>query len=74
VRPSRRLPVAPLDGDARWDYRLSHTGENPILVDVVTTKKYMPSGEWGQVFNGALEALVVRLPRKATAEGRFDGP
>jgi hypothetical protein len=65
------LPLLPLEGDAKYDYRISEMGEIPIRLDLVTDKKYSAPKRWRKIFN---EVLAKQL-EAAGAEGNvlFNG-
>lgn len=52
--PRLNLPLLPLEGDARYDYRLAKNQPPPITIDLVSTDKYEFPAKWDSFFQESL--------------------
>jgi hypothetical protein len=52
------LPIVPLEGDGRYDYRISSTAGPPIMVDAPSQRLFVPPPPWTERFQRVLSAQI----------------
>jgi hypothetical protein len=57
------LPVVPLEGDGRYDYRISPASGVPIMVDAPPPRLFVPPEPWAARFKRVLPAQLARAEK-----------
>jgi 8-oxo-dGTP pyrophosphatase MutT (NUDIX family) len=58
------LPIVPLEGDGRYDYRISSAIGPPIMIDAPSQRLFVPSPPWTERFQPVLSAQLNKAKEK----------